>query len=107
MDQAIAPGVGKIQASESLWRAKIDPRLPASALDARRTRALARAIVASIEESIAREESPEITYVEEPGAENPFDVYGKAGERCPRCGGKIARIDQGGRGTFYCPRCQR
>jgi len=38
-----------------------------------------------------------------------FRVYDHEGERCPRrgCGGRIRRIVQGGRSTFYCPVCQR
>ena len=107
MDQGVIAGVGNIQAAEALWRAKIDPRTPANAIDVRRARGLARAIRSSIDDTIRRETSPEITYVEEPGAENPFDVYGKAGEKCPRCREMIARFVQGGRSTFYCPRCQR
>jgi formamidopyrimidine-DNA glycosylase len=108
MDQAILPGVGNIQASEALFRARVDPRRPSRALLAREVRAIADAVVASIEESIAREEGPEITYVEEPGAENPFLVYGREGERCPRCRRTpIARVVQAQRSTFFCPRCQR
>lgn len=108
MDQAILPGVGNIQASEALFRARIDPRRRATSLSAREVGAVADAVLASVRESIAREEGPEITYVEEPGAENPFLVYGKEGERCPRCRrARIARIVQAQRSSFFCPRCQR
>jgi formamidopyrimidine-DNA glycosylase len=58
-------------------------------------------------EGIARQEGPEITYVEE-GGDNPFLVYGREGERCPRCRkAKIERVVQAQRSTFFCPRCQR
>jgi formamidopyrimidine-DNA glycosylase len=108
MDQAILPGVGNIQASEALFRARVDPRRPAKGLVLREVKAIADAVLASIEESIAREEGPEITYVEEPGAANPFLVYGREGERCPRCRrAAIARVVQAQRSTFFCPRCQR
>ncbi len=108
MDQALLPGVGNIQASEALFRARIDPRRKASSLSARQARAVADAVLASVKESIAREEGPEITYVEEPGSENPFLVYAREGERCPRCRrAKIARVVQAQRSTFFCPRCQR
>ena len=36
-----------------------------------------------------------------------FQVYGRTGEPCPRCGAEIVRTVIGGRGTFHCPRCQR
>jgi formamidopyrimidine-DNA glycosylase len=108
LDQSILPGVGNIQASEALFRARIDPRRASSSLVSREVKALADGVLSSIEESIAREEGPEITYVEEPGAENPFQVYGREGETCPRCRrAKIVRVVQAQRSTYFCPRCQR
>jgi formamidopyrimidine-DNA glycosylase len=108
LDQALLPGVGNIQASEALFRARIDPRRRSASLSRRDAGALARAILASVRESIAREEGPEISYVEEPGSENPFLVYARAGERCPRCRrAEIRRVVQAQRSTFFCPRCQR
>lgn len=108
MDQSILPGVGNIQASEALFRARLDPRRPGPSLSRREVKALADAVLASIRASIAEQEGPEITYVEEPGSENPFLVYGREGERCPRCRrGEIRRIVQAARSTFFCPRCQK
>ena len=108
MDQAILPGVGNIQASEALFRARIDPRRRSASLSPREAGALARAILDSVNESIAREEGPEISYVEEPGSENPFLVYAREGERCPRCRrASLARAVQAQRSTFFCPRCQK
>jgi formamidopyrimidine-DNA glycosylase len=108
MDQRLLPGVGNIQASEALFRARIDPRRRSESLSRREAGAVATAVLASVTESIAREEGPEITYVEEPGSENPFQVYGREGERCPRCRkAAIVRVVQAARSTFFCPRCQR
>jgi formamidopyrimidine-DNA glycosylase len=68
---------------------------------------LAGAVLASVAETIAREEGPEVSYVEEGASENPFLVYAREGERCPRCRREvIRRIVQGQRSTFFCPRCQ-
>jgi formamidopyrimidine-DNA glycosylase len=107
MDQAVLPGVGNIYASEALFRARVDPRRPASDLSRAEVRRLAVAIVEAMREGIARQEGPEITYVEE-GGENPFLVYAREGEPCPRCGkGRIVRKVQAQRSTFFCPRCQR
>ena len=107
MDQSLLPGVGNIQASDSLFRARIDPRRRSSSLSGAEVRRLAAAILASVEEAIARQESPEITYVEE-GGDNPFLVYAREGERCPRCRkADIVRVVQAQRSTFFCPRCQR
>jgi formamidopyrimidine-DNA glycosylase len=108
LDQALLPGVGNILASEALFRARIDPRRKASALTRPEVKRLRAAVLAAIEETIAREAGPEPRYVEEPGAENPFQVYGRAGQKCPRCRKeRIVRMVQAQRSTFYCPRCQR
>jgi formamidopyrimidine-DNA glycosylase len=69
---------------------------------------LVAALIAAAEPA----DGPEITYVEEPGAENPFLVYAREGEACPRCrrAGRAARLErivQAQRSTFFCPRCQR
>jgi formamidopyrimidine-DNA glycosylase len=106
MDQAILPGVGNIQASEALFRARVDPRRRGASLSRREVDAVARAVLASIRRSIAEQEGPEISYVEE-GAENPFLVYGREGERCPRCRrAELRRVVQAQRSTFFCPHCQ-
>jgi len=107
LDQRLLPGVGNIYAGEALFRARIDPRRPASSLSRGEVRRLARAILDAFRHAIALEEGPEITYVEEPGAPNPFLVYGREGERCPRCRkARIARTVQAQRSTYHCPACQ-
>jgi formamidopyrimidine-DNA glycosylase len=106
MDQAVLAGVGNIYASEACFRARIDPRREGRSLSRAEVARLARAIGAAMQEGIARQAGPEITYVEE-GGENPFLVYGKEGATCPRCGsGTIRRIVQAQRSTFFCPSCQ-
>ena len=108
LDQGLLAGVGNIQASESLFRARVDPRRRASSLSRAEVRRLAAAIETSVRLAIEEEDSPEIAYVEEPGAPNAFRVYAREGERCPRCRrSRIRRIVQAQRSTFYCPRCQR
>jgi formamidopyrimidine-DNA glycosylase len=107
LDQRLFAGVGNIQATEALWRARLNPERPASSLSAREVGALVRAIDASINETLQEEEGPEIRYVEEPGAPNPFRVYARQGEPCPRDGSPLQRIVQGGRATVFCARCQR
>ncbi|HZX42524.1 MAG TPA: zinc finger domain-containing protein, partial [Myxococcaceae bacterium] len=56
--------------------------------------------------ALAAEDGEEIAYVEEPGTENPFRVYARHGEPCPRCGTPIRLLRQAGRRTDLCPRCQ-
>lgn len=109
MDQKVLAGVGNIQATEALFFARIDPRRPAKTLSAREVKALARGVERSIDETMKLQEQfgEKLDYVEEPGAENPFKIYGHAGEPCPRCKTqKLAKIVLAGRGTVFCPRCQ-
>jgi formamidopyrimidine-DNA glycosylase len=113
LDQTVLAGVGNIQASEALFRARLDPRRPASSLSRPELGRLARAILASIRYTLARfaDEGADagdgaIVYVEEDRDANPFKVYGRAGAPCPRRNGTIRRIVQGGRSTFFCDGCQ-
>jgi formamidopyrimidine-DNA glycosylase len=127
MDQALLPGIGNIQASEGLFRAGIDPRRAARSLSRAELAQLARALLDGIRYTLktfkdtgADGANADIEYVEENRIENPFLVYGRAGEPCPRRGarggqpgkrgtdgGTIVRIVQAQRATFFCPRCQR
>ncbi len=107
MDQSRVAGLGNLHAAEALWRAGIDPRCPASDTSSRHD-TLAEGVREQLR--LALDElgtSDEITYVEEAGAANPFPVYQREGEPCPRCGAGIARLFQGGRSTYWCPGCQR
>ena len=107
LDQSLLAGVGNIYAAEALFRVGVDPRAAANTLGPRKTSALARALGATMRESLARETDDEITYLQEAKATNPFDVYGREGEACVQCGAEIRRFVQQARSTFWCPRCQR
>ena len=102
MDQKVLAGLGNIYAAEALWRAKISPRAVASSLSKPRLERL----VAAIHSVLSEEERVPGRYTADAGRER-FAVYDREGEPCHRCGSKIRRIPQGGRSTYYCPRCQR
>lgn len=99
LDQRVIAGLGNIYASESLWRAKIDPRTPASSLDTPRTRRLLTAIRAVIKRATGGR------YSRREGAR--LDVYDREDKSCRRCGTAIERIVQAGRSTYFCPYCQQ
>jgi formamidopyrimidine-DNA glycosylase len=115
LDQTLLAGVGNIQASEALFRARLDPRRPAARLSRAELGRLGRAIVDSIAFTLASfgeagsdGGDADIQYVEEDRADNPFLVYGRAGEPCPRSRrATIVRLVQAQRATFFCPHCQR
>jgi formamidopyrimidine-DNA glycosylase len=111
LDQRSVAGLGNIYADEALWRAKLHPRRPAGSLTTAEVRRLHAAVRDALEVGIARQGSTLRDYRRPDGAEgsmqDEFRVYGRLGEPCERCGTPIERIVVGGRGTWYCPRCQR
>jgi formamidopyrimidine-DNA glycosylase len=104
-------GVGNIYASESLFEAGIDPRVPAQRIGRLRYGRLAEAIRRVLGEAIAAGGSTLRDYTGADGAEGRYArqarVYDRDGQDCPVCGGPIRRIVQGQRATYWCPRCQR
>ncbi|HEY7178952.1 MAG TPA: bifunctional DNA-formamidopyrimidine glycosylase/DNA-(apurinic or apyrimidinic site) lyase [Gaiella sp.] len=111
LDQRRVAGVGNIYADEALWRARIHPLRPAGSLDEDELATLHRALRAALRTGIERQGSTLSTYVtpdgEPGGMQHEFHVYGRLGEPCDRCGRPIERIVVGGRGTWFCPHCQR
>ena len=110
MDQRRIAGVGNIYASESLFRAGIDPRRPAGGLGAEETDRLTRALREVLQAAIRHFGTSFRDYVGADGRPGDFQhhvrVYGREGEPCAECGAPIRRITQSGRGTFFCPGCQ-
>ena len=104
-------GVGNIYAAEARFRAGVAPTRAAGRIGLERCRALAAAIRATLEESIAAGGSSVRDYVHSDGGAGSFQVvcavYGRAGEPCRVCGTPIQALRQAGRTTFHCPRCQR
>jgi formamidopyrimidine-DNA glycosylase len=107
MDQDRLAGLGNIHAAEACFRAGVAPQRPGASLSPAEWERLAAAIVAQLEATLAGvDPAEELQYVSE-GGDNPFAVYGREGEACPRCGGAVAAETQAGRTTFWCPSCQR
>jgi formamidopyrimidine-DNA glycosylase len=111
LDQRAAAGLGNIYADEALWGAKIHPLRPAGSLTAREIGSLNRAIKDALRAGIARQGTTLRNYRTPNGApgsmQDELRVYGREGEPCPRCRAPITKTRAGGRGTWFCPRCQR
>jgi formamidopyrimidine-DNA glycosylase len=111
LDQRAAAGIGNIYADEALWYAFVHPLRPAGDLDGAEVAALREGIRKALRLGIRRQGATLRDYRGadgEPGAmQDEFRVYGRAGEPCDRCGTPIAKTRAGGRGTWYCPTCQR
>ena len=104
-------GIGNIYAIEALWRARIHPLRQAGTLRPDEIVRLHEALRWVLRKGIRFGGSSLSDYVDAKGQsgrmQREFEVYGRAGEPCSRCGGEIRRSVVGGRGTFHCPRCQR
>jgi formamidopyrimidine-DNA glycosylase len=111
LDQRTVAGLGNIYVDEALWRAQLHPLRPAGTLDADELTRLTKAIRDALRAGIARQGASLRDYSTPDGrrgrAQERFRVYGREGEPCPRCGTPIDKIRVGGRGTWYCPNCQR
>jgi formamidopyrimidine-DNA glycosylase len=111
LDQKVVAGIGNIYASEALFRARINPKRPAYRVQGERAENLAQAIKAVLNEAVAAGGSSLRDYVQADGELGYFQhrwrVYEKEGEPCPNGQGTVRRITQGGRSTFYCPKCQK
>jgi formamidopyrimidine-DNA glycosylase len=109
LTQRAVAGVGNIYADEALWRAHIHPR--SRRIGRRRAHLLWSAIRDVLTEAIDREGTTFRDYqmVNGESGRNAIFLaaYGQAGKPCPRCGTALRRIVLAGRGTTYCPVCQR
>lgn len=108
MDQRHLAGLGNIYAAEALHRARIHPAKPMNQLSRRKVVALRESIVEILTDAV---QSACNAYAGpgqfEAGETLALAVYGREGEACPACGRPVRRIPQGGRSTYFCPRCQR
>ena len=111
LNQSLLHGVGNIYADESLFRAKIRPRRMAARLTTQELDRLHTAVQKVLREAIRAGGSSVSNYVDAAGERGFFqlrhNVYMRTGQPCLVCKTPIRRIVIGGRGTHYCPVCQR
>jgi formamidopyrimidine-DNA glycosylase len=116
-DQRVVAGLGNIYVCEALFRARLSPKRKASTIAERngepnaRAKALVAAIRAVLNDAIRAGGSSLRDYRRADGSlgdfQHNFLVYDREGQPCPGCKGKVKRIVQQGRSTFYCPSCQK
>jgi len=116
-DQRVVAGLGNIYVCEALFRARLSPKRRASTVADRHGKPhehaerLVDAIKAVLSDAIEAGGSSLRDHRRADGSlgdfQHNFRVYDREGEPCPNCKGKIKRIVQVGRSTFYCPSCQK
>lgn len=110
LDQRVIAGLGNIYVCEALFRAGIHPARKGGSISLPRLERLTAAIHDVLHEAIAAGGSTLRDFASPDGElgyfSKTFAVYDRENLVCS-CGGRVKRIVQGGRSTFYCPRCQR
>lgn len=111
LEQSAIAGIGNIYSDEILFTAGIYPARPANSLNMEEWERLAAAIPECISYFIEMNQITPEEYLETKGQDyrnTPFlQAYGHEGKPCPKCGETFCRIVVGGRGSVYCPVCQR
>lgn len=111
MDQKTIVGVGNIYANEALWLAKIHPEASANSLSVFQLHSLFEALESVLREALEKGGASEQWYRQVHGEkghyQESFKVYQQVDKKCPRCGSTIKRKEVSGRGTFFCPKCQK
>mgnify|MGYP002623634200 CR=1 FL=1 len=111
LDQSFVAGLGNIYVDEALWRVHVRPTRRANKVTKAEAAALAAASGDVMRESIEVGGTTFQSFKDTGGAYGNFkdflQVFGKQGTACPRCGTTIKKTRTAGRGTHYCPGCQR
>jgi formamidopyrimidine-DNA glycosylase len=111
LDQRYVAGIGNTYADEILFAARISPTRIASSLADPEIKGLHQSIVQTLNRGLELGGSSEMAYVHLDGAQGAFQeqfqVKGRKGQLCFVCGTPVERASIGGRGTYFCPKCQK
>ncbi len=111
LDQGFVAGIGNMYADESLFATRIHPLRPADSLTPAEVKRLHATIREILWTAIENKGASVANYIRPGGqggkAHYEFKVAHGVKKNCPRCGGEIKRIVVRGRGTYFCPKCQR
>lgn len=111
LDQTKVAGLGNIYSCEALWHARLNPRRRAKSLSLQEARRLHKAIVSVLRRALECCLHPAPDFRNSQwwfqGLEKILQAYGREEKACRRCGAPIRRIEQSGRSTYCCLRCQK
>lgn len=116
MDQKKIAGIGNIYANEALFCARIHPKQPAKQVVKKNPEKLDKlhaCIIKILKKALKykgttdKDEAFRTASGERGKMQSHLKVYGKDGEKCPQCSRKIKKIKLSGRGTYFCPQCQK
>ena len=113
LDQHYFAGIGNIYACDALFLSGINPRTPADKVSRPKAIKLYRSLLSIMRQSVSvgGSTAKDNKYLKPDGTSGQnqffFRVYQRKGEACLKCGTKIEYLKIGGRGTFFCPKCQK
>lgn len=111
LDQSIITGIGNIYADEILFLSNINPLTKAKDLTDENRKSIIENTVKVLDEAIKKGGTTIRSYTSEEGVtglfQNDLFVHERAKEPCRKCKTEIIKIKVGGRGTYYCPNCQK
>lgn len=111
LEQSLVVGLGNIYVDEALWLAKIHPSEIAKNLSAKKISVLRQSIISVLAAGVQRGGSTIRSYKNAFGVagnmQEYLNVYGKTSQPCPVCGTAIEKYKLAGRGTHFCPTCQK
>jgi formamidopyrimidine-DNA glycosylase len=111
LDQRHMAGIGNTYADEILFEARISPTRVASSLSEEEVRRLHGSVVRTLQRGLELGGSSEMAFVHLDGSkgsfQEQFQVKGRKGEPCFVCGTPVEKTSVGGRGTYFCPSCQK
>jgi len=111
LDQTVVAGLGNIYVDEVLYLSKIHPQRKANTLTEEEILRLCEAMSETLKEAILAGGSSVNTYMNSMGLSGSYqerlNVYGRKGEACRECGSVLEKTKAAGRGTHYCPTCQK
>ena len=111
LDQKIIVGIGNIYADEILFLCKINPLKKCNLITEEEANNIIKYTRSVLEVAIKMGGTTIRTYSSVDGVNGLFQkellVHGKDKDTCPECNTKIEKIRVGGRGTYYCPNCQK
>jgi len=113
LNQNFFAGIGNIYANDALFLAKIHPSTPSNRVQRTKALKLYRSLISIMRQSVEAGGSTmkDNKYVRPDGSYGQnqffFRVYQRTGEPCLVCGTPINKLKIGGRGTFFCPKCQK
>ena len=111
LDQSIITGIGNIYADEILFKARVNPVKKGKDITKEECDLIIKYTKEILENAIKLGGTTIKSFTSSLGVTGHFQgnllVHNKEGENCPNCGNKIEKIKVNGRGTYYCPNCQK